>query len=103
MNDTQSNVVLMMPPDPLRNQGVQDLERAFGPKNDPERPPVKEPGEKATVVGAIIGALAGAAAGVVLAAVLKVGNVVINLAAGVIIFGIAGAFVGGRAGKPRRS
>jgi hypothetical protein len=94
MSSVRSDVALLMPPDPLRDQGYQDTLRAIRPDNDPEKPPPREPGDKWILIAVVAGAAGCGILGVVVAILFGFATIFINLSVGVIGGGIIGALIG---------
>jgi len=95
MSGILQNLAFFMPPDPLRPQGYQDTLRATKEKNDPEGPPPKRPGDAYIAGYALLGVvLGGIAAFFIVRPFAGDAVVMLGTAAGVIIGGLIGVFVG---------
>ena len=100
ISNLRSNVAFMMPPDPLRTQGAQDLTSSNRPEAD--RPPPKQPGDSLVVVAAMIGLAVGGAVGFVLAfLVFGLGFGILSTAGFAVAGAVGGTFIGDAIKKRR--
>ncbi len=95
MPSIKGNIMYFILPDPIRPQGYQDNLRHNKEKNDPEAPPPKKPGDAYIAGGALVGLILGGIVSFMFTRTL-VGDakVILTTAAGIIVGGIIGVFIG---------
>jgi hypothetical protein len=84
-------------PNDLHEEQVRsELERAYGPEHDPDKPPPPEPGEKYIMLGTTIGIILGGVLGGIISFVINwhFVAIILSIIGGIVIGGILGVFIG---------
>jgi hypothetical protein len=78
----------------FRTRFQLENEIVFRPKHDPDKPPPLEPGDIYIALGAVIGLVVLGSIGLLISILIGMSNPFVPIAAGVIIGGIAGSYIG---------